>query len=287
MKSKARILFLGLLIFFNVVAILYLSKTLKQDRLKVYFFNIGQGDSIFIETQNNKQILIDGGPDKKVIQKLSKVMPFWDRTIDLIILTHPQNDHMIGLLEVLKRYKVAGIVETGVFCEKIDCLVWEELKEKEKAIIIKANIGQKIILDKNTEILILHPFENLSKKVITKLNNTSVVAKLIYGSHSILLTGDIEKQVEEKLILSGVNLKSEYLKIAHHGSKTSTTEEFLNMVSPKEAVMSLGLNRYGHPNKEVIDLLEKKSIKYYRTDKNGDILITCLIKEECKTITQK
>lgn len=287
MKSKARILFLGLLIFFNVVAILYFSKTLKQDRLKVYFFNIGQGDSIFIETQNNKQILIDGGPDKKVIQKLSKVMPFWDRTIDLIILTHPQNDHMIGLLEVLKRYKVAGIVETGVFCEKIDCLIWEELKEKEKAKIIKANIGQKIILDKNTEILILYPFENLSKKVITKLNNTSVVAKLIYGSHSILLTGDIEKQVEEKLILSGVNLKSEYLKIAHHGSKTSTTEEFLNMVSPKEAVISLGLNRYGHPNKEVIDLLEEKSIKYYRTDKNGDILITCLIKEECKTITQK
>lgn len=278
---------MGLLIFFNVVAILYFSKTLKQDRLKVYFFNIGQGDSIFIETQNNKQILIDGGPDKKVIQKLSKVMPFWDRTIDLIILTHPQNDHMIGLLEVLKRYKVAGIVETGVFCEKIDCLIWEELKEKEKAKIIKANIGQKIILDKNTEILILYPFENLSKKVITKLNNTSVVAKLIYGSHSILLTGDIEKQVEEKLILSGVNLKSEYLKIAHHGSKTSTTEEFLNMVSPKEAVISLGLNRYGHPNKEVIDLLEEKSIKYYRTDKNGDILITCLIKEECKTITQK
>ena len=250
--------------------------------LKVYFLDVGQGDSIFIETENKMQILVDGGPDNRVIQKLSEVMPFWDRTIDLVVLTHTDRDHIGGLPEVLKRYKVKGIIETGIECEKPECLAWEELKGKEKAANILVKLGDSVILDENTRILILNPFDSMADKKVSKTNNTSVVAKLIYGQYSVLLTGDIEKQIEEKLVLAGVDIDTDYLKLPHHGSKTSSTEEFLDKTSPLLAFISLGLNnRYGHPHQEVVSRLEKKNIKYYRTDELGTILLACRLNSPC------
>ena len=118
---------------------------------------------------------------------------------------------------------------------------------------------------------------------ISKTNNTSIVAKLIYGNYSILLTGDIEKQIEGKLVLAGVNIDSDYLKLPHHGSKTSSTEEFLDKTSPLLAFISLGKNNsYGHPHQEVTDRLEKRGIKYYRTDELGTILLSCRLNESCR-----
>lgn len=261
--------------------------TKSSEELKVYFFDVGQGDSIFIQTKKGKQILIDGGPDQKIIEKLSKVMPFWDRRIDLIILTHPEYDHLNGLLEVLKRYKINGIIDSEIECLKEICQIWQELKSKEKALIIHPKIGQEIVLDEETKILILHPFENLAGKSFSRSNNTSTIAKLILGSYSILLTGDIEKEVEEKLILADIAINSDYLKIPHHGSKTSSTDEFLDSVSPIYSFISLGAgNRYGHPHKEVIDRLEKRKIKYYRTDIERDILLSCKINQPCQVKKQ-
>ncbi len=286
MNQKLKIIILGTLILF---LILVFSVSLAVEReLKVYFLDVGQGDAIFIETQDRKQILIDGGPDNKVVQELSEVMPFWDRTIDLIILTHPDRDHIGGLPEVLKRFEVKGIVETGVQCEKAECVIWKDLKEKENATVILAELGDSIILDEDTKILIFNPFESMAGEKISKVNNTSVVAKLIYGNHSILLTGDIEKQIEEKLVLAGIDIDSDYLKIPHHGSKTSTTEEFLDRVSPEIAFISLGLNNsYGHPHDEVIDRLEKRNIKYYRTDELGTILLICKLNELCRVVKSR
>lgn len=270
---------------FLVLAFLVDSKS--EDGLKIYFFDIGQGDSIFIETESKKQILVDGGPDNRVIQKLSEVMSFWDRTIDLVILTHPDHDHIGGLPEVLKRYKVSGIIETGVQCEKAECKVWNDLKEKEKAVIILPKLGDSIVIDENTKLLILNPFDSIAGEKISRANNTSIVAKFIYGNHNILLTGDIEKQIEEKLVLAGIDIDSDYLKIPHHGSKTSTTEEFLENTSPFMAFISLGRkNSYGHPHEEVISRLEKRNIKYYRTDELGTILLSCKLDELCKIKTQ-
>ncbi|MEK7579843.1 MAG: ComEC/Rec2 family competence protein [Patescibacteria group bacterium] len=259
----------------------------KDQELKIYFFDVGQGDSILIETENKKQILIDGGPDNSIVKKLPKAMSFWDRTIDLVILTHPDKDHIAGLLEVLKRYQVKGIVETGVKCEKPECLVWENLKNREEAVIVSPKLGDSITLDENTKILILHPFEKVSGEYFSKANNTSIVAKLTYGEHKFLFTGDIEKQVEEKLVLAGVDIDSDYLKTPHHGSKTSSTEIFLDAVSPLAAFISLGLdNSYGHPHREVTERLENKDIKYYRTDASGTILLRCKLNSLCQVETQ-
>lgn len=294
MISKGKIIILVILIFFSILAFMADSKN--ETGLKVYFFDVGQGDSIFIETEEKKQVLIDGGPDNKVIQELSEAMPFWDRTIDLVILTHPDKDHILGLIEVLKRYRVKGIIETGIECNKAECLVWKELKEKEKAPVIFVKLGDSLVLDENTKILILSPFVSMAGEKISKANNSSIVAKLVYGGmlsvpsshakrgdYSVLLTGDIEKQIEEKLVLAGVDIDSDYLKIPHHGSKTSTTEEFLDKISPLSAFISLGKNNsYGHPHKEVSDRLEKRNIKYYRTDELGTILLICKLNEPCR-----
>ena len=284
--SKRQIIIIAFLVLFLVLASLADSKN--EAGLKVYFFDVGQGDSIFIETEEKKQILIDGGPDNKVVQKLSEAMPFWDRTIDLVILTHTDKDHIFGLLEVLKRYRVKGIVETGIECGKAECLAWKELKEKEKAPIIFVKLGDSLVFDENTKILILSPFAGLAGEKISKANNTSIVAKLSYGNHGILFTGDIEKQIEEKMILAGVDIDSDYLKIPHHGSKTSSTEYFLEKVSPLLAFISLGKdNSYGHPHQEVIDRLEKRNIKYYRTDELGTILLSCKLNSPCQIEMKK
>ena len=281
MYPNLRMIVLGALVF-SLVLTFFVSRA-ARDGLKVYFFDVGQGDSIFIETENKKQILIDGGPSNSVVNNLAEAMPFWDRTIDLVILTHPDKDHIAGLPEVLKRYWVKGIVETGIECEKAECLAWKELKEKEKATIIFPKLGDSLILDENTKILILSPFADIAGEKVSKANNTSIVAKLVYGEHSVLLTGDIEKQIEEKLVLAGVDIDSDYLKIPHHGSKTSTSEKFLDKISPELAFISLGLkNPYGHPHREVVERLEKRNIKYYRTDEVGTILLKCEISSLCR-----
>ncbi len=286
MPSKKQIITISILILFLSLASLADSKN--GDSLKVYFFDVGQGDSIFIETEEKKQILIDGGPDNKVIQRLSEAMPFWDRTIDLIILTHPDKDHIAGLPEVLKRYRVKGIIETGVECEKPECLIWEELKEKEKAPVIFVKLGDSLILDENTKVLILSPFADMAGEKVSKANNSSIVAKIIYGDYSVLLTGDIEKQIEGKFFLAGIDIDSDYLKIPHHGSKTSTSEEFLDKISPLSAFISLGKNNsYGHPHQEVLGRLEKRNIKYYRTDELGTILLNCRLNSPCQIEMKK
>ncbi|MBI2003477.1 MAG: MBL fold metallo-hydrolase [Parcubacteria group bacterium] len=284
MKKNYKVFIISGLAILNLFLLFFIEND-KLNGLKVYFFDVGQGDSVFIETGDGKQVLIDGGPDNKVIQRLSEVMPFWDRTIDIIILTHPDQDHIAGLPEVLKRYKVRGIVETGIECQKPECLIWKKLKEKEGAAKISARLGDKLVLDENTRLLFFNPFDDLSGEKVSKANNTSVVVKLIFGGYSFLLTGDIEKQIEEKLVLAGIDVDSDYLKIAHHGSKTSSAESFLDGVSPLLAFISSG-NRYGHPHQEVTERLESKVIKYYRTDESGTILLICKLNSPCQVKTE-
>lgn len=270
--AKAEWVVLALLV---ILAAVFTSVSKSDGKLHVYFLNVGQGDAIFVKTPANGQILIDGGPDDGVIRELGKVMPFYDRSIDMIILTHPDADHLNGLIEVLKKYKVKKIVETGISCETPNCQAWQRQKDKERAEVILAYLGNKIISDDDLVFEVLHPFENIEGKKVSQKNNTSLILKLIYGGHSILLTGDIEKIVENKIVLSGIDINSDFLKIPHHGSKTSTTEDFLRAASPLAAFINVGAkNRYGHPAKEVIEQLENFLIPYYRTDINGRIELT-------------
>lgn len=244
-------------------------------KVHVWFLDVGQGDAIFIETPSGQQILVDGGPDNSVVQELGKVMPFWDKTIDLVVMTHPDADHLNGLPEVLKRYEVESVLETGVECSTSQCESWRGLiKEKgiEKYI---AKFGQTIDMGDGVQLFVFNPIESKEGESVSKKNNTSVVIKVVYGEQSLLLTGDIEGRVESKLVLAGLDINSDFLKIAHHGSKTSSTREFLDAVSPAIAFISAGTkNRYGHPTQEVLNRLENDDIKYYRTDLSGTIELT-------------
>ncbi len=240
--------------------------------LEVDFFDVGQGDSIFIETPARKQILVDGGPDLTILEKLGREMPFWDRYIDLVVLSHPEADHLAGLIEVVKRYKIGGILTNGIVRETSEYREWEEIIKKENIPIYIARANGVINFDNDIKLIVLHPFENLAGQKIKNSNNTSIVSQLIYKNFEILLTGDIEKKVEKELVNSGTNLASDILKIAHHGSKTSTAEEFVKAVSPILAVIQVGKeNSYGHPHPSVLDVLS--GINILRTDINNDIEI--------------
>jgi len=264
------------LICFNILAWIAVYDFSQLPFLKVIFFAVGQGDAGFIETPQRHQILIDGGPGSVILEKLGKSMPFYDRTIDLIILTHPEFDHLSGFNEVLKKYKVSNILWTGIVRDTAEYKEWKKLIEEEKAEIFIAKAGQKILWESETNnyMEVLYPFENLEGKVFEDSNNTSIISKLVFGKNSFLFTGDAYKNVEGELINKKAEIDSDVLKVSHHGSKTSSSEEFIKSVSPQIAVISAGIgNKYGHPHQEVLELLEKYDIKILRTDKDGDIKI--------------
>jgi len=247
----------------------------KDGLLKVYFFNVGQGDAIWIEAPNGNQVLIDGGPDNAVLQRLGETMPFYDKNIDMVVATHSDADHITGLIGVLDRYEVENIVYSNIVRKSSLYDAWQEAVEKEGANIIDPVAGKVIDLGNKVTLTILHPAESLDGVAKEKVNNDSVVLTLKYGETQILLTGDIEAKAERQIILSGADIDADILKVAHHGSKTSTLDEFLYEVSPKVAVIQVGANnRYGHPTQEVLSRLENFGVKLYRTDIDGNIKVT-------------
>ena len=275
---------LAFLFCLNILAWAVVYDLSKPQLLEVNFFDVGQGDAIFIETPYHHQILIDGGPGSTILEKLSGEISFWDRTLDLIILTHPEHDHLGGLIEVLKKYKVENILWTGVLRDTAEYQVWQKLiqeeKAKEGAKIEIAQAGQKItsagsnLAARKIFIEILYPFENLEGKKVKNTNNTSIILRLISEEHSFFFTGDAYKSVERKLIKSGQEIDSDVLKVGHHGSKTSSDEEFIQAVSPEIAVIQCGRdNPYGHPYPETLETFKKYDIEVLRTDINGDIKI--------------
>ena len=274
MKKKTIIFFAGILFLLNVFSWKEVFKLTGNNNLKIDFLDVGQGDSAFIETPQMRQILIDGGPSPVVLQKLAKRMPFFDRTIDLIILTHPEKDHMQGLIEVLQRYRVSYILWTGVVRDTSEYQKWIDALTKEQkqgAKIITVKSGQIIKIGK-IKIDTLYPFEDFSGKNLKDSNDSSIVLRLVFDENEFLFTGDISSRVE-KFISEKVNLQSDVLKVSHHGSKYSTSALFLENVKPEIAVISVGKNSYGHPTPETLQRLENFGIKVLRTDQGGDIEI--------------
>ena len=274
MKKQTILFFATALLFLNIISWKEVFALTSDNDLKVYFLNVGQGDSAFIQTPEDHQILIDGGPNAAALQKIASLMPFWDKTIDLVILTHPESDHMQGLLDILQIYRADYILWSGVKKNAAEYDEWINVLNKQKemgAKIIIAESGQKIKVG-DAEIDTLFPFKSLEGSDITKsANDTCVVDKLIYGKNSFLFTGDISFAAEKELVDGKLDLQSDVLKVAHHGSKYSTSDLFLQNIKAKFAVIEVGKNTYGHPTPEVLQRLEKFGIKVFRTDKNGDV----------------
>ena len=270
MKRRGVIILSGLFAI-NILLALYILKTNRPGILEVDFFDVGQGDSIFITTVEGHQILLDGGPDSTVLDRLEEEMPPLDRSIDLVILSHPDYDHLTGLIEVLKRYEVENVLWTGIEKKSDGLAEWNRLLEKEgcNVIIARSDLNISFGLE---YIDIVYPFDSLKGEIVEDANNTSIVFKLVYGDTSFLFTGDIFKEIENDILEKGENIESDILKIAHHGSKTSTSESFLSAVNPNAAVISVGsTNTYGHPSPGTLELLEKYGINIFRTDIKGNI----------------
>jgi len=243
--------------------------------LKVVFLDVGQGDAIFIESPNGKQMLIDGGPENgNIIPKLNMIMPLGDRSIDLILATHPDSDHIGGLPKVLDNFKVDFVIENDFYS---DTKIYKEFKDeiiKNKINKITASSGMKIVLDEKNNIYfdILFPFEDFVSK---DSNDNSIVGKLVYNNNSFMMTGDAP--VYSELLLHqkyGTFLKSDVLKLGHHGSTTSSSVLFLEDINPSLVIISAGKNnRYGHPSQDILDRLVNMKIPYLTTIDMGNIII--------------
>lgn len=246
-----------------------------DDKLHVSILDVGQGDAILIQTPSHQNILIDGGPSPRSIDlELSKKLPFWDRTFDLVILTEPQADHMTGLTEVLRNYKVQQVFEPDIPYDSTTYQQWLSLVESEEVVHKIAHAGQQIELGDGIKVDVLHPPSPLLQGTSDDVNNNSLSLRLSWNSVSFLFTSDISKEAEWYLIAQRANLKSTVLKVAHHGSLTSTSEQFLAAVNPEIAVVSVGTdNRFALPRAEVVDRLVTRvgSDRLYFTSTQGTI----------------
>ncbi|MBP7006948.1 MAG: MBL fold metallo-hydrolase [Candidatus Pacebacteria bacterium] len=267
------LLFFAILLFILVIYIFYLDWASYHKKMKFAMLDIGQGDALFIESPSGVQMLVDGGPPKSVIKKLSKVMPFWDRSIDALIITNPDQDHIGGFDSVLKNYKVGQVFEPGTTS---DSKTYENLKNEISNKGIKHSYlkkGMMLDLGGGVYLDVIFPDRDVSE---FSTNDGSLVARLVYGETSFLLTGDTTEKTE-KLMLDGnqvEELDSDVLKVAHHGSKSSSSFRFVEAVSPEYAIVSSGKNnKYGHPHQEVLNRFEEFGIKLLRTDESGSIIL--------------
>lgn len=235
------------------------------DHVTVAFLDVGQGDAIFIESPWRNQLIVDGGPPHRLLGALRGVMPFYDRSVDAILVTNPDADHYSGFLDLLPSFEVAREIEPGT---RSSTERYEELERDvaaEGAERILARRGMVVHLGGGADLRVLFPDRDVSQ---SKTNDGSIVAELVYGSSTVMLTGDAPQGVERYLVsLYGTGLRSDILKVGHHGSRTSTSDEFVKAVDPTYAVISAGCkNSYGHPHKETLDTLAKEHV---------DILTTC------------
>jgi competence protein ComEC len=259
-----------------------------KEELTVTFIDVGQGDAILIETPQGKKILIDGSgmerreinDDPTVGEKPDRigrkvVLPFLRKKginrLDLVFLTHPHEDHLGGLNEVLKAVKVNQVIDAGSLYNSLAYQRFKELIAANKIKYAVARMGQEINFGNNLKAEILWP----GREQLENVNSNSIVMRLVYGEVAFLFTGDLEKEGEERLLkyYSG-RLHSTVLKVGHHGSLTSTGDDFLRAIGPKYAVISVGKrNRYQHPAASTIKRLIEHWIKVFRTDLNGAITV--------------
>lgn len=241
------------------------------DVLKVRFLDVGQGDAIHVITPDGYELLIDGGPSAAVLREFAQGRSFFDTYVDVVIATHPDTDHVAGLVDVLKRYEVGMILETAVEHDALAARAFKDAADTGGVRRILAQAGQTIQLGASTTVRILSPYGDTSN---WENNAASIVTQIVYGDIEFMLTGDASSGIEEYLVGTyGDLLESEVLKLGHHGSKTSSSEIFLEQVQPHYSVVSAGAdNRYGHPHADVVTRVEKTGSRIVSTAEQGAIV---------------
>lgn len=263
-----------LLAIFSLVSLAVFYFKVFQDEDKIVFMDVSQGDSIYIR-EKSFDVLIDGGEGDMVLERLGEEMPFYDNTIELLILTHPHLDHLGGLIQVLESYEVKSIVETGVDCQSEVCKKWEQSIKNKGIEKITAVAGQNFkFFHGNLEILF--PLQDVSRVKYENQNNSSIVSCYHIYDHSFLLMGDAEVLVEKEMQKNAKYFSScqnpEVLKIGHHGSKSSSGDDFLDFLKPEIAVISAGKNnQFHHPHFLTLEKLKNRQIKTYGTFEDGSI----------------
>ncbi len=247
--------------------------SLPDGKLHVTFLDVGQGDAIFIQTPRGQKILVDGGPSPTILlAALGRRVPFWERTIDLVVLTHPHDDHVSGLIPVLERYKVKAFLDGGQEHPTPTYTRCLELVQEKDIPYQLGRAGMQIQLGQRLRMQILHPQGEFLSGTHSDVNNNSIVLRLAYGPISFLLTGDVEEEAEAVLLSSNEDLASTILKSPHHGSETSLHPRFLEAVHPQLAVIQVGAdNEFGHPALTTLAKLEEHGVAVRRTDQNGTV----------------
>jgi len=270
-KVFVRLIFIivALIIVISISA-LYSRTNVSKNTPEINFLDVGQGDSILLKLPNNKHVLIDGGPDNLVIRRLGEYLPFYQRKIDYIIVSHFHDDHIIGLIEVLRRYQVGAIIYIKDFKEtSISKVLFDKAREKQIELIGLEN-EMEIKYSSECSINILSPLI-LGVKID---DNNSLIARLNCQKLSALFTGDNSLAVEAALLNTDINLGANILKASHHGSKSANLEAFIRRVDPEYFVISVGAdNRFGHPLPEILKLVNTLNIKIKRTDLDKTIRI--------------
>jgi competence protein ComEC len=255
------------------IAILLALFRYESGMLTVTFLDVGQGDAVLIEAPNGNQLLYDAGPPSgAVLRELGRALPFWDRSVDVVVLSHPDLDHIGGFPEIFKRYAIDLSIEPG---SQSDNGAYEEVVraiQTEGSGHVLARRGMRIVLGGGAYADILYPDRDMST---VETNSSSIVMRVVYGKTAFLLSGDLPRNIEEYIARSpGANIRANVLKAGHHGSRTSTSEYWLSAVAPEIVVVSAGKdNRYGHPHKDVVELLTSRGIMVLSTAEEGSVRV--------------
>lgn len=242
----------------------------------VWFFDVGQGDAALIRDREGRTLLIDGGPDDAVLDGLAEALPWWDRSLDAVLVTHLDADHYVGLFAVLRKYRVGEVLWNGAAPSTATARRFVETLARRGVPTRVVRAGDRVVFAGGSAFSVLHPSEDVAGRVLKATNDAAVVGRFGCGEDGALFASDISSDVERALVASGAEIGAEVLKVAHHGSRFSSDEAFLDAVAPREAIVSSGVgNRYGHPAPRVLAALLDRGVRIHRTDRDGHALFAC------------